>query len=233
MHGGRRGLLGIEPRGADEPLGQIVVEERLHRAGVRARSPPARCRAPGAAGRWRTAPARSPRSAAASPPGSGCCRCARPSRCAALVAVEPLAPGAVGAEAGQLARVVGGHLEEPGAGPVEHHGEQPAELVFDRRELAHQRASRPPPGGSGGPPAAARPRTGRSPRRRRWRCPGCAAGSRASGGTAAPARGRGRPRPAPPRAARAGAAPATTSRTRFLTLMRYLPRLRSRGSSFR
>ena len=64
--GGRR-LLGIEPGGADDPLDEIVVEERLDRARVASRSRRARSRAPGAGGRWRTARGRWPRSAAASP----------------------------------------------------------------------------------------------------------------------------------------------------------------------
>ena len=58
---------------------------------------------------------------------------------AALVAVEALAAGAVGAEPGQLLAVIGGDLEEPRAHAVEHDREQAAELVLDRRELAHER----------------------------------------------------------------------------------------------
>ena len=71
--------------------------------------------------------------------GCGCCRCARPSPRPVLVAVEALAPGAVGAEAEQLAGLEGGDLEEAGAGAVEHHREQPAELILDRGQLPDQR----------------------------------------------------------------------------------------------
>src|SRR5918996_5492959 len=59
---------------------------------------------------------------------------------AVLIAAKPLTPGTVGAQAGQLAGVVGGDLEEPSAGPVEHDSQKPTELVFHRGQLAHQRA---------------------------------------------------------------------------------------------
>src|SRR5690349_24108411 len=57
----------------------------------------------------------------------------------ALVAVESLAPGTVGPEAGQLSGFVRSDLEEARAGAVEDDGEQPAELLLHPGELADQR----------------------------------------------------------------------------------------------
>ena len=52
--------------------------------------------------------------------------------------MEPLAPRGVGPQTRQLTGLVGGDLEETSRGAIHDHGEQSAELVFDRGELADQ-----------------------------------------------------------------------------------------------
>ena len=196
MHGGGRRLLGIEPGGADDALDEIVVQERLHRPGL----------GPGPGdhdpvGRLpaveREQLARDglvvPLLLRADPVVVGVLAPAR----AALVAVEPPAAGAVGAEAGQLPGVVGRHLEEPGARPVQHHRQQPAELVLDRGELADERRRVHGQAGAVAPPAAAAPRTGRCASQAKSAMPWVTtADSPVSGDTAGSARDRGRSPPA-------------------------------------
>jgi hypothetical protein len=61
-----------------------------------------------------------------------------PSAGAILIAVEALASRALCSEAGQLASLERGNLEDAGTGPVQHHGQQPTELFLYRGQLAHQ-----------------------------------------------------------------------------------------------
>jgi len=53
-----------------------------------------------------------------------------PSAGSILITVKSLAPGALGAETGQLQRVERGNLEEAGPGPIQHDRQQPAELFL-------------------------------------------------------------------------------------------------------
>ena len=138
VHRSRSGVLRVEPRRADDALDQIVVEERLDRAGLPAG--PGQHQAVGGL----------PPVDGEELPGHGLevalllladpvvVRVLAPHG-AGLIAVEPLAAGAVGPEPRELPGLVGRHLEEPRGGPVEHHGQQPPELVLHRRQLAHQR----------------------------------------------------------------------------------------------
>ncbi len=134
------GILWIEPHGADHSLGEVGVEERLHCPGVRAGT-----REHDAVG-WvppvhgEQLPGDRLVVALLLLPDPVVVGVLTPAAGPVLVAVEAFTASAVGADPGHLARFVGGHLEEPGLAPIEHHGEQPAKLVFHRRELAYQRA---------------------------------------------------------------------------------------------
>ncbi len=153
-----------------------------------------------------------------------------------LVAVVALPAGAVGAEVrSSSVASIRRHLEEAGARPIDHHREQPAELVLDRGELPDERGPvhREPRAVH---PGAAAPRRARSASQAKMRDPWVAGRSRRRPpGTSAIrlevrahrlASCAGRSRPS--RGERLSAA-----FTRFLNLIRYLPRRRSRGSSLR
>ena len=140
MYGGKSGVLGVEPGGADHSLDQIGVEEGLDRAGFRPRAGEHDSMGRVTAIDGKELPGDRlvmpllllPDSVVVtvlSPPG------------AVLIAMEALAPGAVGMEVDQLASAVSGHLENAGTGPIQHHGQQAAKLILDRRELSHQRAT--------------------------------------------------------------------------------------------
>src|SRR5688572_27931690 len=71
-------------------------------------------------------------------PDSIVIRVLAPSR-SVLISMKAFSPGALSVEVEQLTSAVGCHLEDAGTGPVQNGGQEPAELVLDRCELAYQR----------------------------------------------------------------------------------------------
>ena len=210
------------------------VQERLDRARLGARCRRARFRGPAGAGRARRARGRWPRSAAASPPGSGCCRCARPSPAPSLVAAEAAAAGAVGAEPGQLARskAVTSKNRALVRSSTTVSSRPNSSSTDASSRTSGVRVDREP-----GPMDHRQRHTSKSPSASQAKTASpCVGGSRSGLAQVllhpvevALRRLLRRRRSRPSRGSDLG----TASRIRFLSLMRYFRALRSRGSSFR
>jgi hypothetical protein len=63
-----------------------------------------------------------------------------PAAATVVAGMEPFAASALRVETQDLMRLVRGHLEEASSAAVEHDGQQPAELLFYRCQLSHQRS---------------------------------------------------------------------------------------------